>query len=253
MMMEIRNSDGKLIRTFSSEKDTTYQEHNGGGPPPKPVLPGAKGLNRFVWDLNYPIMEGIPGVYMEAGFQGHKAPPGTYSITMRTGDTSATTEGNIISTPGYEVTPAEYADYDQFMSAMEEELNSMHRMVNRLYKVQGQVRNLLRGMDEGPLKVSGQKLLEELIGWDEDMVQRKSQAYDDVENFPNKFTAEYIFLINATSSEIPRVNQGSRARKEELDSQWAGLKARAGQIVNTSVPTYNKMLWQAGIGAIQVN
>jgi len=31
--------------------------------------------------------------------------------------------------------------------------------------------------------------------WDEEMVQRKSKAYDDVENFPNKFTANYLFLI----------------------------------------------------------
>ena len=81
LTMEILNSKGKVIRTFSSEKDSTYQKHNGGGPPPAPVLPKEQGLNRFVWDLNYPIMEGIPGVYIEAGFEGHKAPRVTTLFT----------------------------------------------------------------------------------------------------------------------------------------------------------------------------
>ncbi len=253
LTMEIRNEQGRLIRTFTSEKDTTYQEHNGGGPPPKPVLSKEKGLNRFVWDMNHPILEGIPGVYMEAGFAGHRASPGKYEIRLTMGDQTAVTTGNILSTPGFEVTAEEYAEYDAFMTDMEAELNAMHRMVNRLFKVQAQLRTLLQGMEKSALKSSGEKLLTELVAWDEDMIQRKSQAYDDVENFPNKFTAEYIYLINATNSEIPRVNRGSRERKEELDAQWGQLRERAEQIIHTSIPTYNKELWESGIGAIQVN
>ncbi|GGD48893.1 WD40/YVTN/BNR-like repeat-containing protein [Muriicola marianensis] len=253
LTMEIRNAEGRLIRTFTSEKDTTYQEHNGGGPPPKPVLPKEKGLNRFVWDLNHPILEGIPGVYMEAGFTGHKASPGSYEIRLRMGDDITVTKGNILPTPGFGVTGEEYAEYDRFMSAMEAELNAMHRMVNRLFKVQAQLRNLLQNMEDSTLRESGRQLLAELVAWDEDMIQRKSQAYDDVENFPNKFTAEYIFLINMTNSEIPRVNQGSRDRKKELDVQWSALRERAEQIIEKSIPAYNKMLWDSGIGAIQVN
>ena len=84
------------------------------------------------------------------------------------------------------------------------------------------------------------------------MVQRKSKAYDDVENFPNKFTAEYLFMINATNSAIPRVNQPSKDRKAELDKQWAGLKQRGADIMNSKIPEYNKKLWASGIGAIQM-
>jgi len=250
--MEIRNSRGELIRSFSSIKDSTYQKHNGGGPPPKPVLPAGQGLNRFVWDLNYPIMEGIPGVYMEAGFEGHTAPPGSYEITLAMGDKSSVTTANILSTPGFEVTPAQYEEYDSFMSEMEAELNTMHKIVNQLYRVQLQLKELLQTMEDGAVKTSGQELLKDLVSWDEDMIQRKSQAYDDVENFPNKFTAEYIFLINQSNSVIPRINQGSRERKEELDKQWAQLRARAQQFIDLTLPAYNKALWDSGIGAIQI-
>ena len=50
------------------------------------------------------------------------------------------------------------------------------------------------------------------------MVQRKSKAYDDVENFRQGFTAQYLFLINQTESAIPRVNQPNMDRKKELDA-----------------------------------
>ncbi|QBA65496.1 WD40/YVTN/BNR-like repeat-containing protein [Muriicola soli] len=250
LKMEIRNSQGKLIRSFSSEKDVTYQEHNGGGPPPKPVLPREEGLNRFVWDMNYPIMEGIPGVYMEAGFEGHMAPPGVYDIKLTMGDESVKTQASIIATPGFEVSNTQYEEFDSFMSEMEAELSVMHLMVNQLYNVQGQLKKILESLEAGPLKETGQKLLNDLVSWDEDMIQRKSQAYDDVENFPNKFTAEYIFLINQSNSVIPRVNQGSRERKKELDTQWNMLKERGQQFLEDALPEYNKALWNSGIGAI---
>ena len=89
--------------------------------------------------------------------------------------------------------------------------------------------------------------------WDEDMIQRKSKAYDDVENFPNKFTAEYLFLINQTESRIPRVNQSSRDRRAELDQQWAKLKATAEKFKNADIPAMNQKLWEAGIGAIKMD
>ena len=84
------------------------------------------------------------------------------------------------------------------------------------------------------------------------MVQRKSKAYDDVENFPNKFTAEYLFLINQARSAIQRVNQSSRDRKTELDIQWADLKAKAASITEKELPAFNKALWEAGIGAVKM-
>jgi hypothetical protein len=85
------------------------------------------------------------------------------------------------------------------------------------------------------------------------MVQRKSKAYDDVENFPNKFTAEYIFLIDQNSSDLPKVSQASKDRLNELDKQWELLKSRSEELINTSIPAYNKLLWDHGIGALKLN
>jgi hypothetical protein len=89
--------------------------------------------------------------------------------------------------------------------------------------------------------------------WDEDMIQRKSKVYDDVENFPNKFTANYLFLINQTESDIPRVNKASLDRMNELNTKWNSLEARAREILDREIPAFNKQLWNVGVGAVWEN
>jgi hypothetical protein len=130
----------------------------------------------------------------------------------------------------------------------------MHKLVNSLFEKQKQLESLLGSLPAGDkfaaIKKDGDALLKKMKAWDEDMVQRKSKAYDDVENFPNKFTANYLFMINATESDIPRVNQPSLDRMRELNAQWVTLKARADEILNRDIPAFNKKLWDAGMGAI---
>ncbi len=250
--LEIVDSGGKVVRTFTSVKDKSYIKHNGGGPPPAPVVGTTPGLNRFVWDLHHPIMPGIPDVYMEAGFKGHKAIPGNYTIRLTMGGETVSAMGEIVSTPGWEINPATYQEYDTFMGDMESKLTEMHTMVNTLYDAQLQLRSLIDDLEEGPVRKEGEELIAALKAWDTDMIQRKSKAYDDVENFPNKFTAEYLFLINQSNSTIPRINQGSRNRKAELDTQWLSLKKKGEAFLQTAIPAYNTRLWESGIGAIHV-
>jgi hypothetical protein len=109
----------------------------------------------------------------------------------------------------------------------------------------------MNDLEDNDLKQAGIAIYNKLNQWDEDMIQRKSKAYDDVENFPNKFTAEYLFLINETNSTIPRVNTSSRIRKDELDKEWERLKMQGKEFLEKGLPDYNKKLWEAGIGAIR--
>jgi hypothetical protein len=51
-----------------------------------------------------------------------------------------------------------------------------------------------------------------------------------VENFPNKFTANYLFLLNQTESDLPRVNQSTLDRLEQLGAQWTTLKSRSEEL-----------------------
>jgi hypothetical protein len=200
--------------------------------------------------MGHSIVPGIPGVYIEANFRGHDAIPGTYTMTLKADGEAVTTQGDIKPIPTIEMKPGQFEEYDVLMSEMEQKITEMHTMVNTLYEVQKDLKEVLKEIEDETLKSKGEALLEKMKAWDADMIQRKSQAYDDVENFPNKFTAEYLFLLNQTSGSIPRVNKSNLDRKQELDKQWIPLKSRGEALLNTDIPAYNKALWEAGIGAL---
>ena len=253
--LEIRNSENELVNTMSSQKNKDYRRWDG-GPPPASTLSKKEGLNRFVWDMRYPIMSGIPDTYIEASFRGHRTIPGTYKLTLKAGEASVSANAVIVENPYYETKPGQYVDYNSTMTEMEITLTEMHDMVNVLYNAKNQIKESIAGLNTDKNKAlieKGKQLMSDMNTWDEEMIQRKSKAYDDVENFPNKFTAEYIFLINQTESSIPRVNDQNRNRKNELDDQWNTLKTRGNSFINSEIPGFNKQLWEAGIGAIKMN
>ena len=251
--LEIADASGRVVRTLTSKKDTSFKRWDG-GPPAPATLPKSKGLNRFVWDMRHNTMPGVPGVYIEANYRGHKASPGKYRITMKQGAQTATTEATILANPLYTTDAATYAEYDAFMSEMERELSRMHETVNTLTDVQNQLKAVAAALPSDEKHASARRdadsLMTRLKAWDTDMVSRRSRAYDDVENFEQKFTAHYMFLINATESELPRVNQPSRDRRVQLDADWTRLKARSDAMINADIPALSRKLWDLGLGAL---
>jgi hypothetical protein len=143
------------------------------------------------------------------------------------------------------------------MSGMEKALTTMHKMVNSINEKRLQLESLLTSLPAeekyATIKSEGSALAKKMKAWDEDMIQRKTKVYDDADNFPAKFTANYLFLINQTESDIPMVNKPSLDRLQELNTQWISLKARASEILDKNLPAMNKLLWDAGVGAIWKN
>lgn len=251
--LHITDAAGNLVQRLTSKKDEDFRKY-AGGPSAPLVLSKDEGLNRFVWDMRYAGMPGIPTAYIEASYRGHKAIPGKYQLKLTLAGQTREVTAEILPNPLYPTTAKDYAAYHAAMSEMEAALTTMHETTNRLYRIQGQLAELLKRLPEDKahksLRTSGESLLQRLKSWDEEMVQRKSKAYDDVENYPNKFTADYLFLINQTESAIPRVTQSSQQRRQELDRQWTTLRRQANQLLSKDLPAFNDQLWKKQIGAI---
>jgi hypothetical protein len=176
-------------------------------------------------------------------------------VTLSDGKNTSKADFKILPNPHYDVSPREYAEYNSFMLTMEEKLKDMHKKVNDILKMREQIEEVTRELEGAKfklLKKAGEALADKMKAWDDDMVQRKSKAYDDVDNFENKFTANFMFLMNHSESDIPRVTKPNRDRYDELMKEWSVLNARAMEILEKDVPTYSKQLWDAGIGAVRV-
>ncbi len=253
LILEIRDEQGQLVQRFSSKKDTGFKKW-AGGPPAQAALSKVKGLNRFVWDMRYPTRSGVPGVYIEGNYRGHKARPGKYVITLKKGSEESSTSFQILPNPLYPTEASTYEAYHQLMFDMTKTFNDMHQSVNTIYDYKKQIESILKRLPNTDqyqvIQSEGKALIKKMKTWDEDMVQRKSKAYDDVENFPNKLTANYLFLINQTESDIPKIIQPVLERRKELDAQWAPLNVTAKEIMEKAVPDFNQKLWKLGIGAV---
>ena len=250
----IKDSKGRVVRSLTSVKDEEFQSYDG-GPPAEPVLDKKKGLNRFVWDMRNTTMPGAPTTYIEGSYRGHKVPPGEYTYTLKVGEKEIIATSEVKENPNYPISAADYSEYDKFMTKAEQNLTEMHQLVNKLHKSRINIENVLDLIPKSEnfvgLRKEAQKIIKEMLDWDSEMIQRKSKAYDDVENFVNKFTANYLFAINATESDIPRVNQASKDRIKELDEDWKELRKKADKLYFQDLPGLNKKLWEAGIGALQ--
>ena len=253
--MEIKDAQGNLVHAFSSVADSTAISYDG-APPADPTLSKSIGLNRFVWNLRYPTMAGVPHVYVESSYRGHKASPGKYIITLKAGEKVVNQNFEILSNPLYSVDAKTYDEYHELMSKMESEVTQMHTLVSTLYNKKEQLEKLIAELpvDEkySSLKKEGKTLAARMKQWDEEMVQRKTKAYDDAENFPNKFTANYLFMINHAESDLPKVTKPTLDRLKELNAVWAGLQTRVKQLLEKDIPTFNKQLWDAGVGGVWV-
>ena len=250
--LEITDESGNIVRTLSSEA-SGFQPWDG-GPGKAPKLSAKPGLNRFVWDLRTEGRKGVNQVYIEGGYRGHKVPPAAYTLTFKRGDETVTAKGELMPNPSYNVSPKAYREVDTYLTELASTLNEMHSMVNELHDAHGQINSIIgklsatEKMDE--VRVKGKVLLSKLSAWDGIMVQRKSKAYDDVENYVNGFTADYLFLLNQSESGLPRITNASKARRAELDAAWAKHKA-TGMALKEEIALYNKVLWAAGVGAVR--
>ncbi|MBS4065686.1 MAG: hypothetical protein KGZ74_14090, partial [Chitinophagaceae bacterium] len=250
--MSIKDAAGKIIRSFSSKADPNYKRYDG-APPRDPQLSIQKGLNRFVWNLRHSTLPGVPNTYIESSFRGHKSIPGNYTITLEADGKTVTTMATILSNPTYPTTAEDYKEFETFMSGMEDNVKEMHNLVNELFSKKQQLDQIIKNLPKGDVKSKAEELLKKMKAWDEEMIQRKSTAYDDAENFLNKFTAYYMFLMNHAESDIPSINKPSKDLLQHYTAQWTELKARGEAINNVDIPALNQLLFKEGIGAIRRN
>ncbi|WP_445383342.1 VPS10 domain-containing protein [Robiginitalea sp. IMCC43444] len=255
LKLEIRDATGALVRSYSSLPDPDYKAYEG-APPKAPLLPKKAGLNRMVWDLRYPILPGAPEVYIEGSFRGHQAQPGEYTLQLSFEGERLTSKARLLPNPMLPVSAQDYAEYHSFMSEAEATYKEMTNMTNKLFRAQNRLAEVIEKLDAGSQKELHAKavaLQERMKTWDSIMVQRLSKAYDDVENYVNGFTAEYITAFNHADSSIPKVNKGTVELVGRLNQRWLKYRSDAVKILEEELPSLNKALYEAGIGAIDAD
>ena len=253
LSMEIMDDKGNLVRHYS-EKEVKDFVSFPGGPSADPTMPSKPGLNRFVWNMRYPTLPGVPSVFIEGAYDGRKAAPGNYTATLKYGKNIKTVPIKILPDPRINATAAEYADQQDLGSKLEAGIKEIHETVLRIRKVRKQINEVVDLLKDNTaykdITDSGKKITAKLQKWEEEIVQNKAQSNDDIINFINKISADYIFVKGEMDVNIPYVTSGQRMQYEKLTADWLKLKSDINGILNKDVAGFNAFCKQRNLDKI---
>ncbi len=256
--VEITDSLGKIIRTFTGKSDSARNLAAGANPPDSgvggvPVTgvrrargadsslaseeqedgpvriqrpPGTgAGINQFEWDLRYPGATEFPGMIMWGARpqQGPLAVPGKYHIRLMTGGQTFNEDFEIRADPRLKgVTVADMRE--QFKLAME-----LRDKVSQANEAVIQIRSIKASIQKKANKTAtDQKLLQQLTTIEEELYQVRNQSNQDPLNFPikinNRIAALWRSVETGDSKPTAASYEISKQLTTELDKQITELK-----------------------------
>ena len=147
LSIEIMDSDKKPIKTFATnakEKDNKISV--------------TKGMNQFVWDMNYPVAEKVDGLILWNGFVGGpKAAPGQYYAKFKSGKDSVEMPFKIIADPNYKITDAEHKEQFDFLITIRDKFSDIMTSIKNIRDVRQQMNDFSSRVGEDiPTEVKAQ-------------------------------------------------------------------------------------------------
>ncbi|MCU0374948.1 MAG: hypothetical protein MUF24_06535 [Chitinophagaceae bacterium] len=253
LYLDIKNSDGEPVRSYSSKADANFESYPG-GPGSEALLPASGGMHRFVWDQRYPTLIGVPRVFIEGSYAGGRVAPGRYTATLRRGTQQQQVSFTIKPHPGLSYPAADYAEQQQWQRKIEADFNEIHQTVLEGRKIRQQLELFAKvataNATAQALGKEAKALADKLLAWENEVVQNKAESNDDIINYVNKISADYIFLKGELDTNIPYVTNGVKEQYAALKAQWQGYKAAYHKLVHDELGSFNRQCTQQQIQQI---
>ena len=244
LKLEVLDMNGNVIRTMTNKKDKSFKSWEGGPPPPQ-VIPAKAGLNRSNWDMRRETLPSVEGVFVRGDHRGHTVASGIYTLRLQAGDEVTETTCEIIADPRLRFSPNDYEEQQAMLMQVESAVKNIHESVNRLRNVKDQLgarMNLIKNMsDMQDLIDKGKEVEQSLKAWEEQLIQPKSQTFQDVINFKNQLNTELLIIKDVLDGYDPRPTSGAKIRLTETIASWSELKLEMERIIIDEVGGFNDL------------
>lgn len=213
--LQFRDAKDSLLREFSSDKDAKGEkvktETDYYTEPGKEVknaaLPLQKGLNRFVWDMHIASAVESPVVMWGASTRGPKVIPGTYTVTMKKGDSTIAKQTFDIASAIGASTEDLKLQYDLHVS-VNQKVSETHKAVNRIKDMRTAINQAIAKMKKDVKDTTitkeiiklGNAIADTLSAIEQRLVQNKAKAGQDLLNHPMKLNNKLAALTSTIAS-----------------------------------------------------
>lgn len=254
LTLAIYDANGRLVRTYTNQKDANYTKYPG-GPSPEKILCAEKGHNRFLWDIRTEsIKPDVKNVFVYGDYRGYAVVPGNYKARLTLNNTSTETELTVLPNPTIQATENEWAEQQKTLSVIVAAISEMQLAVNELRKVKKQLAHQTEIYKEvsnaDTVVAEAKKLITAIDAWESIIVEGRIQNGQDVINWPGKLNAEFFNIKSLADVSDPRITQGIKNRLADLQVQWASEKTKL-QTLKQSLSRYNTLFKEQQLDAIQ--
>jgi photosystem II stability/assembly factor-like uncharacterized protein len=173
-VLEIKDEAGQVVRRYSSADPLPTPDPNLAIPPywvrPPQPLAAEPGMHRFLWDLHYTPVSGVPPQYPIAAVYRNTAPeatspwamPGKYTVVLSVGGKSYQQPLTVVMDPRVKTSTADLAEQFKLSKQLYDEWMTLGSISESVRRIRGQITELRPRAPEGDLKTHLNALGEKL-------------------------------------------------------------------------------------------
>jgi hypothetical protein len=237
--LEVLNSDGRVIRSFTSDSKKAKENK-------QPVLPVDSTHNRFHWNLQTEPVDKVDDAFLIFSFGSSIVVPGTYQVRLKVkGGASQTRSFEVRKDPRLKnVTTQDFKKRYDLGTAIQDSLNSIYDAIRTIRSVREQVNTLASNAKETGHDLSGIQQLADTITTklsdiENELIQVKIKGRGDPLNYPPQLINEYHYLHAYVNFAVPPT-EGAYERYSDLNEEWSVLRKRLQNLLKTNVAKFNK-------------
>ncbi len=217
----------------------------------------AKGMNQFVWNMNYTASEKIDGMILWNGpVPGPKAIPGKYHVRIIADNKDSTeAETNIKANPNFKQTQQEYEEQFNFLLSVRDKFSEIQKGIKNIREIRKQINDFMarQGSDTaGAIKMMADTINKKMNSIEEALYQTKAKSQQDVLNYPIRLNDQVSGLYDyAASGNYPPTQQVKDAYSfltAKADAELNMLKV----IMEVDVPKFNALIREKQLPVIGV-
>jgi photosystem II stability/assembly factor-like uncharacterized protein len=256
--LEILDSNGRVIRTFTSQPAKHEPRSLVKGviklPPPAPV-PTKPGMNAYVWDLRVAPYTPVSDTIRYVSQIPYRVAPGVYAVRLTRGGRSLTQNLEVVNDPRHApVTAAQWAEQQQLLAQLGAMVDDIHHSANDMRAIAQQARSLMRqaeaGGHAGGVERAGHALIAQIAHWEEQVPQPKlPNDVQDFVSFPSRLLSTPVLNLITMINQDPPVTAAAQAEARDLEERWSASRAQMARIKEHDLATFEAQLRKAGLSA----
>ncbi|MFY9549729.1 MAG: hypothetical protein WAU32_01145, partial [Thermoanaerobaculia bacterium] len=178
-----------------------------------------------------------------------------YRATVTAGGARETREFRILPDPRLKLTAEDYARQLDLMLAMRASLDAIYDGVRACRSVRDQARAAVARLKEAganvaALETAAGELSGRLTAIENELMQTKNEADQDVENFPTKLDNQLAYVYGLVGETDARPTDGQVERYADIKKELDPVLERLRRVVAEDVAAFNRTATAAGAAPI---